>query len=310
MCGYRPSRSSIATWVVMVGVSAYAIPILAASDPASMDFSPPEVTSDPVTVGSSPSGRTGDEPVYEPDPFGDSDFGLDEERELVSRVRFPSRGRLEIGAMFANSVIDTYNSHLGILLDATYSPYRTLGFSVALGLNHGSTTGIIEEAFQEKLADCARDSVSDAACTLAPDVPDVEQITGSVDARAVWTPLYGKINVVSEVDANLEFYGFLGVGFHGQRQPEPTVDRSEALGWRVDGQGLGDGGLFSDVQWRGSAGIGFKVFVAEHVAFRTEAMGVGWIDDFDFVSGNESFPTYRYFLNTGLSYFWSPGETR
>ncbi|MEL6547555.1 MAG: hypothetical protein AAFQ82_23230, partial [Myxococcota bacterium] len=59
------------------------------------------------------------------------------------------------------------------------------------------------------------------------------------DARVIWTPLYGKVNVVSEVDANLEFYGFLGAGVHGQRTPQPVVDGAEQLGWRVDNQGFG-----------------------------------------------------------------------
>ncbi|MEM6731913.1 MAG: hypothetical protein AAF658_10175, partial [Myxococcota bacterium] len=111
------------------------------------------------------------------------------------------------------------------------------------------------------------------------------------------------INVVSEVDANLEFYGFLGAGIHGQRLPQAQVDGNEPLGFRVDN---GDGGLFADAQFRFSGGTGFKLFLGDVVALRTELMTVGWSDSFNFTSDDEpdavSFFTYRYFLNTGLSF--------
>ncbi|MEL6547713.1 MAG: hypothetical protein AAFQ82_24020, partial [Myxococcota bacterium] len=81
-----------------------------------------------------------------------------------------------------------------------------------------------------------------------------------------------------------------------------VVDGAEQLGWRVDNQGFGDGGLFSEAQWHGTGGLGVKIFLGEVIAFRTELMTYGWIDEFNFRTGTQSFPTYRYFLNTGLSF--------
>ncbi|MEL6547554.1 MAG: hypothetical protein AAFQ82_23225 [Myxococcota bacterium] len=167
------------------------------------------------------SAHAATEPRYDPDPFGDADFGVGDRQPLVQGVVHDSKGRFEVGAMLSSSVIDKYNSHLGFVFDLTYHPLRTLGFGVVFGLNSGSTTNIVGEVFNEKLRECNRDGVVGAACDLFPNLPDFEQLTGSLDARVIWTPLYGKVNVVSEVDANLEFYGFLGAGVHGQRTPKP-----------------------------------------------------------------------------------------
>ncbi len=241
------------------------------------------------------------EPTYDPDPFGDADFGVGDRQPLVQGVAHDSERRFEVGAMLSSSVIDKYNSHLGLALDLTYHPLRTLGFGVFFAFQNGSTTNIVGEVFNEKLRECSANGQVGADCNLSPSLPDFEQLTGSLDARVIWTPLYGKINVVSEVDANLEFYGFLGAGVHGQRTPEPVVDASQQLGWRVENEGFGEGGLFSEAQFHGTGGLGLKVFLGDWVALRAELMTYGWLTDFTFQTGNQSFMTYRYFLNTGLS---------
>ncbi|MEM6533069.1 MAG: outer membrane beta-barrel domain-containing protein [Myxococcota bacterium] len=243
------------------------------------------------------------EPVFEVDPFEDADFGVDVQQPLVLEPAHSARGRLEFGAMFSSSVIDKYHSHLGLLFDLTYHPLRTFGISLAFGLNNGSTSGITEVALEEKLQRCRDDDLIGSACDLRLNLPDFEQLTGSADLRLVWTPLYGKINVVSEVDANLEFYTFAGGGVHGQRRPTVIVDPNRPEGFRVDGEGLAEGGFFSDLQWRGTFGVGFKIFLGKYVALRTEVMGAGWLDSFQFVGqpDEQTFATYRYFLNNGVS---------
>lgn len=241
------------------------------------------------------------EPTYDPDPFGDADFGVGDRQPLVLGAEHDAEGRFELGAMFSSSVIDKYNSHLGLALDLTYHPLRTLGFGLYFGFLNGSTTNIVGEVFNEKLRECSANGQVGADCNLSPALPDFDQLTGSLDARVIWTPLYGKVNVVSEVDANVELYGFAGAGIHGQRTPQPLVDASQQLGWRVDNEGFGEGGLFSDAQFHGTGGVGLKIFVGDLVALRTELMTYAWLTDFTFETGNQSFMTYRYFLNTGLS---------
>ena len=40
-------------------------------------------------------------------------------------------------------------------------------------------------------------------CDINPNVPNRRQITGLMDIVMMWSPLYGKINVVSELDVNV-----------------------------------------------------------------------------------------------------------
>ena len=51
---------------------------------------------------------------------------------------------------------------------------------------------------------------------------------------AIWAPLYGKVNIVSELALNLQVYGIAGAGIHGLRKPVVIRDQASLEGFVVD----------------------------------------------------------------------------
>ena len=155
-------------------------------------------------------------PQFYVDPFDDADFI---ESPLILEVGHPSEGRGEVGLSFSSSLIDKYSKHLGGTLDFNYNLMDSLGVGASFTFMHGILTTIVldqEGIIGNKIDKCRRDEV--ANCDPTPTVPDFNQITGWLDLTGTWTPLYGKVNLVSEADVNLEFYVLGGLGINGTRQ--------------------------------------------------------------------------------------------
>ena len=255
------------------------------------------------TLGSGAVARAADAPPdYSDDPFGDNDFAG---TPLIYDVAHPTKGRAEVGLLFASTVVDKYTSHVGAQLDLTYHLTETLGLGFAFSFLHGSLTAIVTEPagiIDANVRECAQDP---AKCdNITPDVPDYAQVTGSVDATVVWSPLYGKINVVSELDVNLQWYGFAGAGANGTRVVTAEADATAPLGYALVGDGIGEGGLFGDLKVHGVLGTGVKVHVLDWRALRGEFRGIMWPEKFAF-SNDGVETTYlspRWFLNFGANF--------
>jgi outer membrane beta-barrel protein len=240
-------------------------------------------------------------PAYEQDPFGDEDW---KDAPMILDVAHPTLGRGELGLMFSSSVIDKYNSHVGSVVDLTYSFTDTMGVDLAFGFLHGTLTPIVTD--QEGIIGnrienhCIKNSV--ANCDINPAVPDFDQITGLFTASFLWSPLYGKINVVSELDVNLELYALAGLGVNGTRRVQVTLVNGNQF--ETTGGGVGEGGLFGSPKPHLSLGGGVKVFVADWLNFRAEFRDIIFNDSFDFgKDGTEdSYRSHHYLAQLGLGF--------
>ena len=236
-------------------------------------------------------------PEYVEDPFSDSDF---EGTPLIMDIAHPPEGRGEVGLLFSTSMIDKYSKHLGGMLDFNYSLMDSLGIGVSLGYLHGALTTIVTDQvgiIGNKVDKCQRDG-EEASCDATPNVPDFKQITGSLDVYAVWSPLYGKVNLVSEGDVNTEFYVLLGAGVNGTREAaiDSQTPSPDGLPASVTNQGPMDGGLFSDLKVHGTFGVGLKVYFSSWFALRSEFRGVFFRDEFPFSGGAPEGYTATYWL--------------
>lgn len=239
-------------------------------------------------------------PQYEADPFGDNDFAGE---PLILDVAFPSRGRGEVGLMFSSSLIDKYNSHIGGMVEFTYNVMDTLGVAVNFGYLSGALTPIVtsDQGIIGKTIE--NDCQTNPSCNLTPRVPDLQQLTGVVGAGVHWAPLYGKINLVSELDVNLQLYGILGVGINGTRTVQPQLVNADGA-FNVLGQGAGDGGLFGDPKFHANFGAGLKVFVADWLDIRAEFRDIVFRDSFDFEENGEQVGYFspHYFAQVGVGF--------
>ncbi len=242
-------------------------------------------------------------PEYVEDPFGDSDF---EGTPLIMDIAYPPEGRGEVGLLFSTSMIDKYSKHFGGMLDFNYSFMKSLGVGVSFGYLHGALTTIVTDQagiIGNKVTICQRDG-TEASCNATPNVPDFKQITGSLDVYALWSPLYGKINVVSEADVSTDFYVLLGAGVNGTR--EAVIDSStpspDGLPANITNQGAMDGGLFEDLKFHGTFGVGLKVYFASWFALRTEFRGVFFRDEFPFRDVPEGYTSAHWLGHIGANF--------
>ena len=241
-------------------------------------------------------------PEYVEDPFGDSDF---EGTPLIMDIAHPPEGRGEVGLLFSTSMIDKYSKHLGGMLDFNYAFMESLGVGVSLGYLHGALTTIVTDQvgiIGNKVDKCLRDGETN--CDARPNVPDFKQVTGSFDLYAIWTPLYGKVNLVSEADVNLEFYTLAGIGYNGTREPEISGQFAANGLPEVSNQGVMDGGLFSDGRVHGTFGLGLRVFLNSWFALRTEFRGLFFRDEFEFnpANGPEGYTSTYWFGHLGADF--------
>jgi outer membrane beta-barrel protein len=246
-------------------------------------------------------GSAATEPQYISDPFGDADF---KDTPHILSVKYPNKGRTEFSLMFAGSFVDKYSKHMGAMLDVNYHVFNRIAVGVTLGHLHGRLTPIVTDpqgVLGNKLAECGIDSTKCA--NLNPNVPDYKQITGVADMVVMWTPLYGKLNIFSELDTNVELYTLAGMGVNGTRQisASATADRRD---FNLSGGGFFEGGMFSNPKFNGTFGGGVRLFAGRSFAVRAEVRTILFRDEFVFKKGQaaEGYTSAYWFGQVGVSY--------
>ena len=236
-------------------------------------------------------------PQYDSDPFGDFDVDA---LPLILEQRFVSKGANELGLLFQTSLIDRYSAHIGGLLDYTYFFTETVGLNVAGGYASGSLSGLVtgpEGVIGQAVTKCQAEP---ADCDLQPNLPDFKELTYVASLSAIWAPLYGKINIVSELALNLQVYGIAGVGVHGLRKPLVASQPGTATGFAISYENLSPAP-------HATFGGGLKIYILEELAIRAEARGLFYLDKFDFAP-DDADPTETLYLTNyvmgqfGLSY--------
>ncbi len=246
-------------------------------------------------------------PEYELDPFGDADFAG---TPLIHDTAFPTRGRAEVSLLYTSSLIDKYTTHQGLQLQLEYNFTDSLGVLFAAGFMHGVLTNIVTDErgiIGNKVTKCITSPGPDNCDNINPQVPDYRQITGVLDAAVMWSPLYGKINVVSEIDVNMQVYLLLGGGVNGTRLIKAQIKGVpvEPKDYTLSGNGLGDKGFLKHPKPHAMGGIGLQVFVSRYVAMRVDVRGIFFRDQFDFddsktIDADEGYWSQFWFLHAGI----------
>jgi outer membrane beta-barrel protein len=245
-------------------------------------------------------------PSYPADPFGDADFTG---APLILDVAHPSKGRGDLSILYGSSLIDKYTAHKGVMLQFDYDVTSTIGVAVAFGFMHGTLTSIVTDdagIIGNKVSKCVAERTDQNCSNINPNVPDYAQITGIVDALVFWQPLYGKINVVSELDVNLQAYLLAGVGMNGTRTITATTNGtpSQPSDYTLSGGGFGEGGLFANPKVHFTMGVGLQVFLTRWMSLKGEVRGYISRETFKYL-GDDSDSSYLaqyWFFQTGLGF--------
>ncbi|MBC7793969.1 MAG: outer membrane beta-barrel domain-containing protein [Clostridia bacterium] len=209
------------------------------------------------------------EPVYNFDAFHDGDF--DDETPLVLEVKHPTKHRVDIALMYTSSLVDKYVGQNGAALDVRYHLSRHWGIGAQFGYFDGDLTEIVRDSagvFGNRVAACR--AASATTCDLNLRLPDTRQMTGNLDLTLVWLPFYGKLNIVSELDSDIQLYLAGGGGVNGTRTTIASFDNSIGSGYVLSGNGFGDGGLFGNAVAHGTIVAGATLFLTNWLAVRAE----------------------------------------
>ena len=243
------------------------------------------------------------EPTYDPDPFHDADFV---DPPLIRDVAHPTTGRVDFALMFSSSLVDKYVSQSGATVDLRYHFTQHWGIGASFSYYGGGLTDIVTESagvLGNKVATCRNNGAS--SCDLTLHVPDTKQVTGSFDVNLYWLPLYGKLNLVSELDTNVQLYLLAGGGMNGTRTTSATYDAAVSRGYTLSGGGFGDGGVFADAHPHANVGIGAQLYFTRWLALRGELRSMVWHDNVNVTNAlgqavTESYFSWRHMAMVGL----------
>lgn len=216
-------------------------------------------------------------------------------------------GDFEATLFFSSSFKEKYSSHVGAVVDVTFTPIETLAVGVSVGFFHGSLARIVANEHGQgiignKLSTCLADI--GRQCDINPTLPDRRQITGVLDAIAIWAPL--RMDASFWVPLSIELYGLVGFGVNGTRKIGAVADSgaSSRGDYTLTDSDFGAGGFMKGAVANGMVGFGLRAIVLERIIVRGEMrtlfFGDKFDDDFDGTPDPTITTTYLGQLGAGV----------
>ncbi len=215
---------------------------------------------------------------YEQDPFNDSDFVV--KPTLLDKAHSTQK-RLELGLNFTTSIVSKYTKHKGFVGTIGYHFHDSFAMELYAGIMVGKHDPIMA-TIQSEMKDGNRN----------PNLPNLEMMSWITDAVFLWTPIYGKVNLVSELAISGNIYFLFGAGVNGAKHIEYT------------GEKVSDGVKFN-FQW----GVGGRIYLTNWMAIRLEYRDIDYMGTWSSNhSGTQKTPDYTYItmnhmFHVGLSFF-------
>ncbi|OGQ24717.1 MAG: hypothetical protein A2138_07945 [Deltaproteobacteria bacterium RBG_16_71_12] len=174
---------------------------------------------------------------------------------LIDQKLFPMGGRFELTGIFDYSFNDKYVDHLGGSGSAGFHLFDWLAFEGFGGYLFGDETGIVGNVRNDGSStkrlnenqECANDGCE-------PQLPDMWMTTWFAGGDLQWSPIYGKISAVSELDLNFQLYALAGGGAEGI-----TRKLNGAAGYDAP-----------QVRFSGNYGLGVRLIPWKYLALRAE----------------------------------------
>ena len=176
--------------------------------------------------------------------------------------------------------------------------------ALALGFHHGVLTSIVNSPCGVLGNAAGLCDGSEGSDDINPYLPDYRQLTGSVSVLGVWSPVYGKINFVSEFSLSLQAYFFGGLGAHGTRSNDA---KKRPDSYVVSNTGFFEGGMLSDPFMHLMFGGGVRLFLLDWLNLRMEYRSLVYFPSFDFYPTQPeieatSYPSWLHFVQVGLGF--------
>jgi len=198
-----------------------------------------------------------------PTAAGAADDGV-VERVVVRNRQFRTEGAFEVSPMVGFSVTNRMTSTTNFQLGLGYNISETLGLEARGSYALSSLTTVADQA-RESLYKIGPDQSGPV-----DEFQDLWRIQWSALLMPRWTPIYGKLNLATELPVHFQAYLAIGAGAVGLTQ-ETVAYCQNSVGPGGSRPGACNHYLEEErVTWTGAVGGGFRFFVNEMFTLRLE----------------------------------------
>ena len=199
-------------------------------------------------------------------------FAEDETEELVEKVAVRNRlfsveGRWELGGNVGFSLLSRLTDHYNFNVSVAFNPKDWLGLEVRGGYALSRHTSLADQIQTDFFANNTISRANDAA--------DLWELTAHGVIGARFQPIYGKINLMSELPIHFQFYVWAGGGV-GALKRESMVLCAERVSARECGQFLTENKVSPLV----SVALGFRFFIMQQHSVKIEVRDWSYLDSF------------------------------
>lgn len=199
-------------------------------------------------------------------------FAEEETEELVEKVAVRNRlfsveGRWEVGANVGFSILSRLTDHYNLNLSVAVNPKDWFGLELRGGYALSRHTSLADQIQTDFFANNTISKANDAA--------DLWELTAHGVIGARFQPIYGKINLMSELPVHFQFYLWVGGGA-GYLKRESMVLCAERVSARECGAFLTENKVSPLV----SVALGFRFFLLQQHSIKIEVRDWSYLDSY------------------------------
>lgn len=199
-------------------------------------------------------------------------FAEDETDQLVEKVAVRNRlfsveGRWEVGANAGFSILSRLTDHYNLNASVAYNPKDWFGLELRVGYAISRHTSLADQIQTDFFANNTISKANDAA--------DLWEMTANGVVGARFQPIYGKINLMSELPVHFQFYLWAGGGV-GYLKRESMVLCAQKVSARECGAFLTENKVSPLV----SLALGFRFFIAQQHSVKFEVRDWSYLDSY------------------------------
>lgn len=200
-------------------------------------------------------------------------FAEDETDELVEKVAVRNRlfsveGRWELGANVGFSILPRLTEHYNLNLSVAYNLKDWFGLELRGGYALSGHTSLADQIQSDFFS-------STTSMRRMNDAADLWELTAHGVIGARFQPIYGKLNLMSELPVHFQFYLWAGGGV-GLLKRESMVLCSQRESARVCNAYQVDNKVSPLV----SVALGFRFFVAQQHSIKIEVRDWSYLDSY------------------------------
>ena len=190
-------------------------------------------------------------------------YGPDGAPTVVQHKRYPMTGRWETGVLLSAGLNDALTEHYGVVLQQRYHPNEWLDFGVDGLFNYTALSSLVDQ-IREKLPP-RQDSATQRG-NIADELNNASQLRYGVVGAIRLAPIYGKLDLASEVALHFQAFAMLGAGAGFVHHESVNLCATAGSGACQPGQFQVDDSL----KPLGQIGVGLRFWTGQHVTLEAQ----------------------------------------